>query len=63
MYPKHNHLDKKSTKFQKITRISLKHMTFRYSVKFWFFYPKCGANSHFEYLKEVIFKLQVNKVS
>ena len=62
MYPKHNQVHKKSTKYQKITSISSKHMTFRNSVKFQFF-TKSGATSHFEYLKEVIFKLKVDKVS
>ena len=63
IYPKQNQVDKKSTKFRKINSISLKHMIFQYSVKFRFFYPNSGASSHFEYLKEVIFKLKVNKIS
>ena len=63
MYPKHSQIDKKSTKFQKITSFISKHMTFQNSVKFRCFYPKSSASSHFEYLKDVLFKLKTNKVS
>ena len=62
-YPKHNQKHKKSTNFQKFTSISSKHMTIQHLVKFRFFYPKFDASSHFEYLKEVFFKLKVKKVS